>query len=220
MDLDPVLVGVLVALVLASGIFAPLIISDLSSGLSAARARMRGVSGARTALAEPDQRNALRRRIAQADQPDALVRRIHSGPPHRVSAQGSGAGPFRLETSQASSGVSSPPLAILPVTSLAGLPISRPGTDWFRLETSQARPYRRVRTRPLVSLPVSSLAGLSISRPVLEGRLRRRKYGNRATRRRAVRRAVSGHCPACQENRARGRNYCLECSRRVAPFLS
>ena len=31
---------------------------------------------------------------------------------------------------------------------------------------------------------------------------------------------VSGDCPACQENRARGRNYCIDCGRRVTPFLS
>lgn len=79
---------------------------------------------------------------------------------------------------------------------------------------------RLVRTPPLVSLPVSSLAGLPISRPVLEGRLGKRKYGNREGRRRAVRPIVSGDCPACRESRARGRNYCLDCGRRLTRFLS
>jgi hypothetical protein len=89
----------------------------------------------------------------------------------------------------------------------------------FRLEISHPRPERLVTTPPLVSLPVTSLAGLPISRPVLEGWLGGRKRGKGAARNRVVRKIVSGECSACRENRARGRNYCRDCGRRLSPFL-
>ncbi len=90
----------------------------------------------------------------------------------------------------------------------------------FHVEPARVRLGPLVTTPPLVSLPVASLAGLPISRPVVEGRMHRRKYGNHMARRRAVRRAVSRFCSGCANSRNLGRNYCLECERRLTPFLS
>ena len=120
------------------------------------------------------------------------------------------------------SGASTPTPVMFPMLSLVSLPVSQPGpaVTGFRAGASHAWPEPLVTTPPLVSLPVTSLAGLPISRPVLEGWLGGRKRGKGVARRRAIRKIVSGECSACPENRERGRHYCLDCGRRLTPFLS
>lgn len=192
--------------VLASLILGQLIITAvLLSVIAAARAWTGRASGAdaRTVMAH-------------------VLRRIYSRLPHRQSAEWPPSG-SRDATSQPGrrSGASTPRSVMFPVPSHGGLPVSRPGSDdsVVRVETAHAWHERLARTSRLVSLPVTSLAGLPISRPVLEGWLGRRKRGKGAARSRAVRRIASGKCPACRANRERGRNYCLDCGRRLTPFL-
>lgn len=105
---------------------------------------------------------------------------------------------------------------------LTALPINQPGPAARAPmhQVSQALGSRLVATPPLVSLPVASLAGLPVSRPVLDGWSGGRRRGKRVALRRAVRRTISGHCPACQQNRTLGRNYCVDCTRRLTPFLA
>ena len=113
------------------------------------------------------------------------------------------------------------PLTV-PVLSRAGLQVMQLMSDarGFRVRASDEWPERLVGIPPLVSLPVTSLAGLPISRPVLEGWSGRRKRSSRAALRRTVKRVVSARCPACQEFRALGRDYCEACARRLTPFLA
>jgi hypothetical protein len=193
--------------VLASLVMGQLIITAvLLSAMAAARAWTGPPSGAnaRTALAH-------------------VLRRIRSGLRH--SQSGEPADPTRSATpispSGGTSGASTPQFVVFPVLSLIGLPASRSVSDVNEFEVGASRiwPEPLVRTPPLVALPVTSLAGLPISRPVLEGWLGRRKRSKGAARRRAVRKFVSGECSECRENRAQGRNYCVDCRRRLTPFL-
>ncbi len=200
------------AVVFASLVLAQLIITMGLLGLIGARAWIRRASDAKDEAT-----------LTDADQRHDVLGHLGSDPHRRQSAAASDASGVRLETSHAWHGrdTKAPRSVEDPVMALTALPISRPQSDTrgFRRRTSIAWPERLVTTPPLVSLPVPSLAGLPIRRPVPEGWFAKPKRGNRAALRRAVRRAVSAHCPACQENRALGRDYCVDCTRRLTPFL-
>lgn len=180
-----------------------------------------GVMAATRAWAIRHSEPSDRPRLNQGDPRDVL-RRIGSGSPHRQSTKPSNTAGFRLETSQPwrTSNANPPRSVVFPVPPVVAVPISRPGSDAIGFRVDASWHDALTRTPPLVSLPVVSLAGLPIRRPVREGWLGRRKRVKGAARRRVVRRIVSGECPTCQEKRAQGRNYCLDCGRRLTPFLS
>lgn len=89
-----------------------------------------------------------------------------------------------------------------------------------RIDASPALRDALVRPPHSVSFPVSSLAGLPVSRPVAEGRVAQHKPGGRPARgRKVLRTRAASDCPTCNEKRAAGRIYCIDCGRRLTPFL-